>query len=359
MKFGLTLAPVEPLSQLVKYAQLAEDVGFENIWLSPVGPWFKDTIIYLTAIAAQTKKIGLGLMATTPFERHPGTLAAEMLTLNEISSGRARLGVAIGVFQKLKQLGVETKLRFTAMKETIEVVKKLSTGESVTYQGKFVQLNGLRFPWAKSFPVYVAGSSHRSLQLAGEIADGAIVAHFPPSYAKWANGEMCSAAEKNGRERKEVELLVQEMTVMMSDKEEALSRAKKVIIDPFRPRTVLFYLGPALWASKESRVFERSGFQPAEIEAIQREEKYLNSFEEGNVDPSRLDSVIPSALEDKICKTLAMIGNSKDCLEKIKAYEDAGVSEFMPGFWGYETRNESTIKGLEDYKKEIMPEFSH
>ncbi|MFQ6010673.1 MAG: LLM class flavin-dependent oxidoreductase, partial [Nitrososphaerales archaeon] len=270
-----------------------------------------------------------------------------------------RLGVAIGVFQKLKQLGVETKLRFTAMKETIDVVKKLSTGESVSYEGKFVRLNGLKFPWAKPFPVYVAGSSQRSLQLAGQIADGAIVAHFPPSYAKWAMDEMSTAAENGGRDRKEVELLVQEMTVMMSDREEALSRAKKITIDPFRPRTVLFYLGPALWASKESRVLERSGFDPSEIDAIYREEEYLNRFEEGKGDPSRLDSAIPPPLEDKICKTLAMVGNSNDCLEKIKGYDEAGVSEFMPGFWGYETRDESTIKGLEDYKREIIPEFSH
>ncbi|MFQ6011794.1 MAG: LLM class flavin-dependent oxidoreductase [Nitrososphaerales archaeon] len=357
MRFGLTIAAVEPVAQIARYAQVAEEAGFETIWLSPSGPWFKDSLVYLAAMASQTKKIGLGLMATTPYERNAGTLAAEMLTLNELSDGRAKLAVAIGVEQKLKALGIDPKLPLTAMRETVEVIKSLSTGETVTYQGKVVKLEGLKFPWAKPFPVYVAGSSQRTLEMAGEVSDGAMIAHFPASYTKWAGELMWAAAERKGRNRKDVELLVQAMTVLSQDRDEALKRIKAVKIDPLRPKSFLFFLGPALWASKESKVLERSGFDPQEIQMLEREDEYLKSFESGKGDMSRLDSAIPTSLEEKICKTLAVAGNGDDCLKRVKDWESTGISEFLPGFWGYETRSESTLGGIESFKREIIPQF--
>ncbi len=357
MRFGLTIAAVEPVAQIAKYAQVAEEAGFKTIWLSPSGPWFKDSLVYLAAMAAQTKTIGLGLMATTPYERNAGTLAAEMLTLNEISDGRAKLAIAIGVEQKLRAFGIDAKLPLTAMRETVEVVKRLSTGETVTYQGKVVKLNGLKFPWAKPFPVYVAGSSQRTLEMAGEVADGAMIAHFPASYTKWAGDLMWAAAERKGRDRKDVELLVQAMTVISKDREDALKRIKAVKIDPLRPKSFLFFLGPAQWASKESKVLERSGFEPHEIEVLEREDAYLKSFESGKGDPSRLDSAIPPSLQEKICTTLAVAGNGEDCLKRVKDWEDTGVAEFLPGFWGYETRSESTLSGIDSFKHEILPHF--
>ncbi|MFQ6010949.1 MAG: LLM class flavin-dependent oxidoreductase [Nitrososphaerales archaeon] len=359
MRFGLTVAPVLPILETTRYAQEAEAAGFETIWLSPSAVWFKDSIVYLARMASQTTKIGLGLMATTPYERHAITLAGEMATLNEMSAGRALLSVGTGVGPKVRTLGFDTSKPFSALKETIDVVRQLSSSrQPVTYDGKFAKVNRLMFPRAKQFPVYMAGSSYKSLRMSGEVGNGSMLAHFPPEYAKWAGEEMWDAAAKAGRDRKDVELLVQVMTAINDDKEEALAIAKEVKLDPTRPKAVSFYLGPAFWASKETRALERCGFAPEEIDVLMKERDYFVKLEQGAVDDSRLSSIIPPAFEDKICETLALVGDSEDCIKKLKAYEAAGVSEILFGFWGRESKHEATMNAIHKFRDEIIPQFN-
>ncbi len=361
MKLGLCTVPTESADKTARYAQEAEDAGFANFWLSTSAPVMRETLLVLCAAASQTKKIGVGLIATSPYERHPTTLAAEMLTINDIFPGRARLAIGHGVDSKLRLFGIDPTHSVNTLRETIDVVRQLSTGQPVKYDGKFAKVNGMKFPWAKSFPVYSAVNSPRSLRMAGEISDGTMLAYLTPEYAKYAGEEMWRAAENAGRDRKDVELLVQPVCVMRKDSDEALRVAKEVGPkgDGIRPtpKAYLFYLSSAIFSSKESRALERLGLASHEVEIVKtiRDTMDIDELMNGQGDLSKLNSLVDPALEDKICRQVAIIGNPEECIQKIKKYEDAGVSEVTLGLPGPGDKLEVIRDAIWSFKSEVIP----
>ncbi|MFQ6010948.1 MAG: LLM class flavin-dependent oxidoreductase [Nitrososphaerales archaeon] len=355
--------PTESVEKTAKYGQVAEEAGFANMWLSTSAPHMRETLMVICGIASQTKKIGVGLIATSPYERHPSTLAAEMLTINDVFPERARIAIGHGVDLKLKMFGIEPKHSVKNLREIIDVVKQLSSGQPVTYDGKFAKVNALKFPWAKPFPVYSAANSPISLRMSGEVADGTMLAYLTPEYARYAGEEMWGAAAKAGRDRKDVELLVQPVFVMRKDSDEALRVAKGVEPkgDGIRPtpKAYLFYISSAMFSSKESRALERLGLDRDEVEAVTtvRDTMDIDVLMNGQGDLDKLNALVDPALEDKICRNVAVVGNPEECIQKIKEYEKAGVSEVTLGLPGPGDKLEVIREAVAAVKNDVMPHF--
>ena len=99
----------------------------------------------------------LGLYGANPYIREPATLATALTTLNEISGGRATIAISRGSKYPLANLGIEQIKPLIRLREAIEVVKKLTTGERVVYKGKTVTVGGLRIVGAtgEAIPIFV------------------------------------------------------------------------------------------------------------------------------------------------------------------------------------------------------------
>lgn len=95
VKFGIEFVPQEPLDKLIKLAKLAEEVGFEYLWVTD---HYNNKNVYetLALIAKETSTIKLGPGVTNPYVRHPAITASAIATLDEISDGRAVLGMGPG-----------------------------------------------------------------------------------------------------------------------------------------------------------------------------------------------------------------------------------------------------------------------
>ena len=97
----------------------------------------------LQVLAAQaTEKIMIGSMVTNPYTRHPSVHAASLATLNDVSNGRAFCGIGIGA--GLEEIGISPEKPVLKLRETIEAIRNLLTGEKVTSQGATVRLDGAR-----------------------------------------------------------------------------------------------------------------------------------------------------------------------------------------------------------------------
>ena len=168
---GLALWGTEPIDRLVAHARKAEAIGFESVWVIDSQLLCREVYVTLTAIALATSRIRIGTGVTQPMTRFPSVTASAMASLQEISGGRAMLGVGTG-FSSLRTLGL-APARLAELKAWVTVVRTLLRGETAVLEGGTTG----RIEWLTGptgVPVLVAASGPRVSRAAGRLADGAL-----------------------------------------------------------------------------------------------------------------------------------------------------------------------------------------
>jgi 5,10-methylenetetrahydromethanopterin reductase len=162
---------------MVEYVQYAERLGFDEIWLGDEGP-ARDPLAILAAAATCTRSIRLAVGVTNPYVRHPAMTAVSMMTVHELSAGRAILGIGVGGNMALDPLGLASVRPLASMREALETLRAATRAER---GGSYVPRDGaMRAP---DMPIFVGSRSRRINRLASERADGAFVAGIPVSQA--------------------------------------------------------------------------------------------------------------------------------------------------------------------------------
>jgi len=172
----------------VEFAVEAEKLGLDVCWVAEA--WGADAPSPLGYLAARTERMLLGSGVIQIGTRSPVTIAQTAMTLAHLSGGRFLLGLGVSGPQVMEGLhGVPFGHPLGRMRETVEIVRRVFTGEKVTYAGRHY---GLPLPGSKpmrvslppvSVPVYLATLSPKMLALTGEIADGWLGTSFIPEQA--------------------------------------------------------------------------------------------------------------------------------------------------------------------------------
>ncbi|MDQ3910086.1 MAG: LLM class flavin-dependent oxidoreductase, partial [Thermoproteota archaeon] len=170
--FEAELTPVLKTEEVLKLAQLAEEAGVDRLGISDV-IFYPDTYELQALCAFVTKRIRIGSLVTNPYTRHPAVIAAAASTLDEISNGRAFLGIGAGA--GIGKLGVVRSPPASTIREAVHIIRGLLDGREVNYQGNIYQLSGkdsrLEFPPRRTVPILIGTRSPRIAKLAGELAD--------------------------------------------------------------------------------------------------------------------------------------------------------------------------------------------
>lgn len=172
---------------LVQHALLAEKSGFDGVFVSEhFNPWVADAgasgfaFSTLGAIAVLTKKIELMTGVVTPlFRYHPAVVAQAAATIDRLSNGRFTLGVGTGESLNETPLGYvypSYKERAGRMKEALEIMKRLLSGEKIDFQGEYYTAHNTKLysPPLHNISVLLAAGGPKSAGLATEYADGII-----------------------------------------------------------------------------------------------------------------------------------------------------------------------------------------
>lgn len=189
MRFGLDVAQQRmSFDEVVRRTKLAEDLGFDGAWgfdhFQPMygegpGETFEG-MTTLAALAAHTERIRLGLLVTGVTYRHPSVLAAQALTIDHASHGRLDLSLGAAWFdEEHHELGIPfppTGERFDLLEDALEIVTRLFTGETVSYDGKVVSLQDAQLRptpvQSPRPPIWIGGSGPtRTLPLVARYAD--------------------------------------------------------------------------------------------------------------------------------------------------------------------------------------------
>lgn len=165
--------PDAPASAVTKAAKIAEDLGYESVWIFDEGLAMRDVYVTLAAIALGTQTIGLGTGVTNPYTRHPAVTANAIATLDEISEGRAFIGIGAGGGMTLDPLVIDRAAPVAAVREMITALRMLFAGEVVDFDGTTMALRGARLPATRtSLAIWFAGRGPKMLEMAGAHADG-------------------------------------------------------------------------------------------------------------------------------------------------------------------------------------------
>src|SRR5262245_12261372 len=166
-RVALYLQDAHSLQDGIKYVQYAEERGFEAVWQAE-SRLVRDAIVPMAAFAAVTERVQIGSGVINNWTRNIGLLAATYLTLDDLAPDRIICGLGAWWDPLAKQVGIERKKPLKAMRETIEVMRRLLHLERVTFHGEFhhvddIELDvvhGRREP--RNVPMYI-GATHMGM----------------------------------------------------------------------------------------------------------------------------------------------------------------------------------------------------
>ena len=172
----LNLWPHGSVERAVEIARLAESLGYQRCWVYDEGLAASDVYVTMTAIAMATGSLGIGPGITNPYTRHAGATASAIASLDEVSGGRAFLGIGAGGSLTLDPLGLARERPLTAVRETIAACRRLFAGGTVTVAGSHVRLSEASLLNARAgIEIWLAGRGPRMLELGGAACDGVLV----------------------------------------------------------------------------------------------------------------------------------------------------------------------------------------
>ncbi len=289
----------------LKAAQLADECGYDSFWVPEA--WGYEIFQLLTEMAVHTKNIKLGTGIANTFSRSPGLLAMSAATLDDISEGRALLGIGTSGANVISGFhGREFKKPLTQVRDVIRVVNTLVNGDRLTAAG--AKLHDYRpfmlamKPVRKKIPIYVAALKQKSITSIGEMADGWIPTFWPYDQLKIGHDWIAEGAAKAGRNPKDI--VTAPFTIALPMPGDAGSQmAKKVIA---------FYIGGMGDYYKELL----SGFGYAD-DCQRVADLYADKA-------TRKEAT--NAVTDAMIEALTISGDPAHCIEELKRRRSFGIN---------------------------------
>ncbi len=168
MKFGVTMFP-NNLEDVASGARLAEEMGFDYVGIADSQSLARELYVTLGVVAAATERVMIGPTVSNPLTRHPAVAASAIASINELSRGRAFLGLGSGDSAVLN-LGLRPA-RLAELHHYIQSVREMLAGETSEFRGDRAHVR-----WSNTtIPVAMSAEGPRTLAMAGSIADVAII----------------------------------------------------------------------------------------------------------------------------------------------------------------------------------------
>jgi len=301
---------------MVERAVLAEERGVDSVWTSEA--WGSDAYTPLAAIAARTKRIGLGTAIAQIASRSPGATAMTALTLQELSEGRLRLGLGVSGPQVIEGWhGLPFSRPLLATREYVTILRSaLAADQKVSFEGEVYQVpfrgkgatglgRALRstLPGWPQTPILIAAIGPKNVALAVEVADGLLPYLWSPTHWARAWGKSIAGAPTGFQ-------IAPTVFVAIGDD---LERCR----DAVRPRLALHVGG---MGSREKNFYKdllvAYGYE-AEAQKIQ--DLFLSGDRTG----------ASAAVSDHLVDELALVGSLERVRDQLDAWRDGPITTMI------------------------------
>ena len=346
---GVLQLSMEPVHETVAMAKACEQAGFDAFWIAEAYPWWRkhsfearSSTAVLAVIAAQTRRIQLGWGIISPYTRHPVQIAMEARVMQDLAGDRFLLGLgASKIFMKEIGEGEGEKVGpATVMRESIEVVRGVLSGEAFRYQGKvFVA----EVPALKADahthrgvpPIYVAGTGPVMQKMSGAISDGLLTASITtPAFVRYSKKNMEEGAKKAGKDPSSLAL----GSVIVG----SIGRDSKSGKEGAREQAAM-YLANKVQNIKGSAdvLLESAGLTFDELRPI------AEAMEKGG-----RKAAAKAVTDDILRKACPIAGTPEECVARIQEYRDAGCTHIMLEIWGDDRTGQAKMFG-----EAVLPHF--
>jgi 5,10-methylenetetrahydromethanopterin reductase len=207
MEFGIFFPPETP-SDLEAHARMAEQEGFDLVGLGDSQSIWRDVYASLSTVARATDEVRIGPTVTNPVTRHPAVTASAICTIEELSGGRAILGMGSGD-SSVGTLG-ERPARLAEFEEHASVIRSLCRGRPAEYDDSTLEIEWVADAEpTPDIPLFLGAEGPKTLELAGRIADGVFIGTgLFPELIEESVERVLAGAEKAGRDPDEIETWV-------------------------------------------------------------------------------------------------------------------------------------------------------
>lgn len=309
LKYGIGMGRKESITDIGREIKLAEALGYDHITFIDSQSLARDSVAMMTLAASITRRVQIGHGVTQPYTRHPAVLANSVATVDELSGGRAFLGIAAGG----SALGVMGK-KPRSMEELASITqffRDFTSGREATWHDQQMHSEWIR----RKIPVILGVDGPKSCKIAGALADGAFMPGFRPEILKWRRKIIGQAATDAERSIEDLELWTRTMAFVHDDVEFARSQVRSYACTC----AYQFYYGTLRWKTPEAEEIRAAlpGTLVAEIEDLgQRYDWYQHELK---------DAQHSAAASPELIDSYVICGPPSKCIDQIASMREAGM----------------------------------
>ena len=336
--FGLGMGRNERIDEVAELARVADECGFGHISYVDQQNISRDVYSMMTIAALNTRRIKISHGVTVPYTRHPSVTANATATIDELSGGRAILGIGSGG-NAFRSMGMPEGQPLKRFRKLIEFFRSYMSGETVEFDGATMTSEWIRRP----VPIYMAAEGPKALQLAGEIGDGVMTVGGPPEWLKWKVGHIHRGAEKAGRDPTKLDIWVRCMVIVASSREAAYEEAAGV--NHFRLKyTDMHHAYPEVKEMLEQLEEKEPGL-------LEEMERYEEVFDEDWFE--HIDAPQAKATTQRMVDNFSLTGTPDDICEGVYKLREAGVTTISALF--HTIRDKKGM--IREISETVMPMF--
>jgi len=294
MRLACSLGSVLSIEQVIQCTANLSKYNLDTVFIPET--WGMENFSMLSTVSQKIKTAKIGSSIINIYSRSPALIAMGAATVDTISNGRLVLGLGTSSIPIIEDFhGYNFEKPIQRMKEYVEIIKLVLSGNQVNFDGKIFSLKNFSLlikPPRQNIPIYLAAINQKMVDLSWQIADGVLFYLRPIT-------ELQNTIKKM-QEKRQIDVACQLITCMSHDAEKAIERVKK---------TIAFYVSVG---SIYREFLANNGFQN---ETKNIYEEYQKSGLKSN------HELVPESMLEQ----LAIYGTPEDCLKKLKKFKDAGL----------------------------------
>jgi 5,10-methylenetetrahydromethanopterin reductase len=309
MTYGIEFVPGNVnVKQVVNYCKLAESKDIDYAWITN---HYNNRHCYpvLAAVAQATTTLKMGPGIMNSFTDTPAAMASFACTLNEISDGRATLGIGPGDLSTLPKLAIKAEKPVARLGEAVDTIRELCTGAEIKKSGRVffdydgAKLTGVTLPGKKNIPIYIGAQGPKVLELAGLKGDGALINASNPKDFAVAIPIIKAACDSVGKKGFDVGAY----TALSIDKDEKKAKKAAKIVAAF------------IASGSPESLLQRHGLDLANVAKIK---DALSRFDFG---------AVGGLVTDKEIEAFTICGTPDTIRQKCEDLTKAGVTQIIFG----------------------------
>ena len=319
MEFHLATGRNDTIHEIAELARVAEDNGFTHVNFPDQPPLNRDVFLCMAVAAQNTKRILVGPGVTTPYTYHPSVIVNATATVDEMSGGRAYIGLGVGG-SAVMSMGLKPR-PVQELREASQFITKFMVGEEAEYKGARIYSDWVRRP----MPFYVAVDGPKGHLVAGEFADGVFVQSVHPEVIRWRRELLEKGASKGGRDPSKISIVPSAIVYVTDSREDAWREVAPQVSSKLRRAYWMWRSNAPEMIDLKERL-ER--VDPGLVDEILRVGEEVNDlFDEHQHE--KLDAPHARPVTQRLIDYFLLVGSADEICERLYELQEIGLGGVM------------------------------